>query len=361
MARALRLARKGLGRTDPNPMVGAVIVKRGRVVGEGFHRAPGKPHAEVEAIRDAGTRTQGSELYVTLEPCNHHGRTPPCTEVIRKSGISAVWFGMADPNPGVKGGGAEALTRAGLQVRGPVLEDRCKRLNEVYLTNVTLGRAFVFLKLGMSLDGRIATRTGHSRWITSEASRRQVHRLRDRVAGVMIGIGTALADNPSLTTRLPRGSGRDAERIIVDSSLRTPPDSKIMNPSSPAGVIIACRAKPPAQRRKRLEQAGARVLPTSGSKRVDLPDLLSQVYGLGITSILIEGGSELAWGALNAKIVDRCLFYYAPIMIGGQDAPSGISGTGIDKLEQAPRLTDVEVSRVGPDMLVSGRVSHQGS
>jgi diaminohydroxyphosphoribosylaminopyrimidine deaminase/5-amino-6-(5-phosphoribosylamino)uracil reductase len=221
------------------------------------------------------------------------------------------------------------------------------------------GRPFVFLKLAMSLDGRIATRTGHSKWITSETSRRQVHRLRDRVAGVMIGIGTALADNPSLTTRLPRGRGRDAERIIVDSSLRIPPDSKVINSSSPAGVIIACSARPPVQRKKRLEKAGVKVLPTSGSKRVNLRDVLSQVYGLGITSILIEGGSELAWSALSEKIVDRCLFYYATMLIGGENAPSGIRGTGVDNLEQAPRLTDVEVSRVGPDILVSGRVFYQ--
>ncbi len=359
MSRALRLARQGLGRTDPNPMVGAVLVKRGVVVGEGYHKAAGRPHAEVEAIVAAGGEACGADLYVTLEPCNHHGRTPPCTSAILEAGVRRVWFGMEDPNPGVKGGGAKTLREAGVEVFGPILEQRCRALNEVYLTHITLRRPFVFLKLAMSLDGKIATRSGHSQWITSEASRNRVHHLRDRVSAVMVGIGTVLADNPSLTTRLPSGRGRDPVRIVADSALRTPPSAAIFNPASEAGVMIACRHSPPARKRARLEGKGAGIIPTSGAERVDLQDFLSQAYLLGITSVLIEGGAGLAWGALQERVVDRCVFFYSPIIIGGQASPSGIGGKGIDRLEQAPGLVEVKTSRVGPDILVTGRVAYQ--
>jgi len=361
MARALRLARKGMGRTEPNPMVGSVVVRRGNVVGQGYHRAVGKPHAEVEAIKSAGRKARNADLFVTLEPCNHYGRTPPCTQAIREAGIKRVFYGMADPNPDVTGGGAAALRAAGLEVVGPVLEERCRRLNEVYLTNVTLHRPFVFLKLALSLDGRIATRAGQSRWITSEASRRRVHKLRDRVSAIMVGIGTVLADNPSLTTRLPGRQGRDPIRVVVDSALKTPENAALFNPLSAAKVIIGCRKGAPAAERARLEKKGALVIPTSGSTRVDLKHLLSRLYGFGITSILLEGGAELAWSALEAGVVDRCLFFYAPIIIGGKAARMGVGGTGIDRLEEAPKLKDVETLRVGPDILVSGRVQYQGS
>ena len=209
MSRAIRMAQKGLGRTSPNPMVGAVVVKNGKIVGEGFHRALGEPHAEVDAIRAAGAQTEGAELFVTLEPCNHYGRTPPCTQAIMAAGIKKVYYGIDDPNPSVIGGGAEFLRKAGVEVVGQVLENRCRALNDMYLTNVTFKRPFVYLKLAMSLDGRVATRTGHSQWITSEQSRMRVHRLRDRVTAVMVGIKTVLVDNPFLTTRLNGREGRD--------------------------------------------------------------------------------------------------------------------------------------------------------
>jgi len=361
MALALRLARRRLGRTSPNPVVGAVIVKDGRVVGEGYHRAAGEPHAEVEAIRAAGSEAKGSELFVTLEPCNHHGRTPPCTEAILEAGIKKVWYGMDDPNPGVRGGGAKTLRDRGVEVVGHVLEHRCRRANEIYLTNVTQLRPFVFLKMAMSLDGRIATKTGHSRWITSEASREKVHRLRDRVSAIMVGVQTVLADNPLLTTRLPRGGGHDPIRVIADSNLRTPLDAAIFNPASSSGVIIATRKDPPPGPKSDLEKRGAKVLATSGSEQVDLSDLLLRLYRIGITSVLIEGGAQLAWGAFTARVVDRCLFFYAPIIIGGETAPSGVTGAGISTLDEAPRLVDVEFRRVGPDMLLNGRVMYPGA
>lgn len=358
MALALKLARRALGRTSPNPAVGAVIVKNGKVVGKGYHRAAGEPHAEVEAIRAAGSEARGAELFVTLEPCNHHGRTPPCVEAILEAGIAKVWYGMDDPNPGVRGGGAKRLREAGVEVVGHVFEKRCRKLNEIYLLNITQRRPFVFLKLAMSLDGRIATRTGHSQWITSEASRRKVHRLRDRVSAIMVGVETILADNPMLTTRLPHGRGRDPIRIVADSSLRTPVDSSIFNPSSTAGVIIASTKNPPLDKKYKLESRGAKILRTSGVEHVDLKDMLNRLYQIGITSLLIEGGAGLAWGALDAGIVDRCLFFYAPIIIGGANAPSGVEGMGISRLEEAPRLVDVKAFRVGPDILLDGKVSY---
>jgi len=360
MAQALTLARRGLGRTDPNPMVGAVIVKNGIVVGRGYHRAVGEPHAEVEAIRDAGSQVRGAELFVTLEPCNHFGRTPPCTAAIIEAKIKRVWYGTADPNPGVRGGGAESLRKAGVEVVGPVKEEQCRRLNEVYLTHVTLQRPFVFLKLAMSLDGKIATRTGQSKWITSEASRKEVHKLRDRVSAVMVGLGTVLADDPALTTRIPGKKGRDPIRIIVDSALRTPAGAAVFNPDSSAGAIIGCRRNPPRGRRTKLEKGGAEIIPTNGDTRVDLGDLLQRLYQRGITSVLIEGGARLAWSALNAKVVDRCFFFYSPMIIGGMEAPTGVGGEGIDALDYAPRLVDVEMIRTGPDILVTGRVYYPG-
>ncbi len=358
MALALKLARRALGRTSPNPAVGAVIAKNGKVVGKGYHRAAGEPHAEVEAIRAAGSEARGAELFVTLEPCNHHGRTPPCVEAILEAGIAKVWYGMDDPNPGVRGGGAKRLREDGVEVVGHVFEERCRKLNEIYLLNITQRRPFVFLKLAMSLDGRIATRTGHSQWITSEASRRKVHRLRDRVSAIMVGVETILADNPMLTTRLPHGRGRDPIRIVADSNLRTPVDSSIFNPSSTAGVIIASTKNPPLDKKYKLESRGAKILRTSGAEHVDLKDMLNRLYQIGITSLLIEGGAGLAWGALDAGIVDRCLFFYAPIIIGGSNAPSGVEGMGISRLEEAPRLVDVKAFRVGPDILLDGKVSY---
>ncbi|MEW6110900.1 MAG: bifunctional diaminohydroxyphosphoribosylaminopyrimidine deaminase/5-amino-6-(5-phosphoribosylamino)uracil reductase RibD, partial [Thermodesulfobacteriota bacterium] len=285
MGRALRLARRGLGRTAPNPMVGAVVVKAGKVIGEGYHRAVGQPHAEIEALTKADRQARGAELFVTLEPCNHHGRTPPCTRAILEAGIRKVWYGMEDLNPDVEGGGGAFLRASGVEVVGHVLEDQCRLLNEVYVINVTLRRPFVYLKLAMSLDGRIATRTGESRWITSEASRRQVHVLRDRVSAVMVGIGTVTADNPALTTRLARKRGRDAIRIVVDSNLRTPPDAAVFNPASEADVIIACRKDAPAKNATLLEKKGAQIVRTRGRDSVDLPDLMRALYRRGITSV----------------------------------------------------------------------------
>lgn len=358
MGLALKLARRALGRTSPNPAVGAVIVKDGNIVGKGYHRAAGEPHAEVEAIRAAGSNANGAELFVTLEPCNHHGRTPPCTEAILQAGIRKVWYGMDDPNPGVRGGGAKLLSDAGLEVVGQVIESRCRRTNEVYLTNVTLRRPFIYLKLEMCLGGRIAARTEHSRWIISQASRRKIHRLRDRVSAVMVGVDIVIADNPALTSLSRRGRGHDPIRIVVDSNLRTPPDSTIFNSSSSAEVIVATKRDPPVDRKAALEKKGANIVRTSGVERVDLRELLSRLFSIGVTSVLIEGGERLSCGALQAEVVDRCLFFYAPVIVGAAKAPSQIGDLGISRLENALKLVDVKAFQIGPDILVDGRVAY---
>lgn len=358
MARALRLARRGLGKTDPNPVVGALVVKNGKVVGQGYHQAAGKPHAEIEAIREAGSDAREADLFVTLEPCNHHGRTPPCTAAILRAGIKRVYFGTKDPNPHVPGHGADTLRGAGVEVFGPIMEDDCRVVNEVYLTHIALQRPFVYLKLAMSLDGKIATRTGMSQWITSEASRRKVHTLRNRVTAVMVGVGTVLADDPRLTTRVRSGRGRDPIRVVVDSNLRTPVDAAIFNSASRAEVVIGCRKGAPADRMRALQRKGARIIGCGDGERVDLNGFLERLYRLGITSLLIEGGAGLAWGALAARVVDRGLFFYAPMIIGGTEAQSGVGGQGVGALVDAPRLADLTASRCGPDLLVSGRIMY---
>jgi diaminohydroxyphosphoribosylaminopyrimidine deaminase / 5-amino-6-(5-phosphoribosylamino)uracil reductase len=358
MAEALALARKGWGRTEPNPMVGAVVVKRGAIVGRGYHKAAGESHAEVEALKEAGDRARNADLYVNLEPCNHFGRTPPCTHAVIEAGISRVIYGSEDPNPGVEGGGAEALRKAGLAVRGGILVEECSTLNEVFFTHIALRRPFVYLKLAMTLDGRIATRRGKSQWITSEESRNRVHRLRDAVCAVMVGVGTVIADDPALTTRLPRGDGRNPTRIVADSHLKTPLAAEFLNTSAPGKVIIACAANPPARKRMALEAKGATVIPTGDKHRVNLVELCDRLYEAEVTSLLVEGGAELAWGALEARIVDRCLFFYGPMMVGGTKALSGIGGLGVGNLEEAPRLEEVVTSEVGPDVLITGRVAY---
>jgi diaminohydroxyphosphoribosylaminopyrimidine deaminase/5-amino-6-(5-phosphoribosylamino)uracil reductase len=362
MALALELARKGWGRTEPNPMVGAIVVnKEGTIVGRGYHKAAGEPHAEVEALRQAGELARGADLYVNLEPCNHFGRTPPCVAAIMEAGIGKVIYGVEDPNPGVEGGGAEALRKAGVEVWGGVLVEECRTLNEVFFTHVTLKRPFVYLKLAMTLDGRIATRRGQSQWITSEESRARVHRLRNAVSAVMVGIGTVIADDPALTARPPEGEGRNPMRVVADSRLRTSLAAELLNEAAPGKVIIACAANPPSKKRKALEAKGASIIETSGKPRTDLVELCRTLYTQGVTSLMIEGGASLAWGALEAQIVDRCLFFYGPMMVGGVNAASGIGGLGAGTLEEAPRLVQVVTGEVGPDILVTGRVSYPQS
>jgi diaminohydroxyphosphoribosylaminopyrimidine deaminase/5-amino-6-(5-phosphoribosylamino)uracil reductase len=351
MKLALRLARKGLGRTSPNPMVGAVVVDQGEILGQGFHRKAGLPHAEREALDQAGERARGATLYVNLEPCNHFGRTPPCTRSILEKGIKRVVFGMHDPNPGVKGGGEAFLRSRGIEVTPGVLERDCLVLNEVFVRWVTSGRPFVFLKAAISLDGRIATRTGDSRWISNEHSRRLVHQLRNQVDGIVVGIGTVRKDDPQLTVRLSRGKTKDPLRIVIDPLLTISIQARVLE--GPGRTLIASGERGPMQKKQLLEARGVEVLVLPEKDgRISMGDLLDQLGKRGITSILVEGGAEIYGSFLQERQVDKLVLFIAPLLIGGKEAKGMIGGAGAGLITEAFRLQNLKTTRIGGDILV---------
>ena len=354
MRRALELARLGMGRTSPNPPVGAVVVRNGAIVGEGYHRAVGTPHAERIALEHAGEAAQGAGVYVSLEPCCHHGRTPPCTEALIEAGVSQVIYASPDPDPRCHGGGHTALEAAGIHVEAGVLQEDAAKLLEGYVRHKRTGLPLVTLKLAMSLDGKIATRTGNSQWITGEESRRLVHRMRDEADAVMVGVGTVLADNPSLTTRRD-GGGRDSLRVVVDSMARTSPEAAVVVQESTAGCLVACTEHAAEADVQALRGAGAEVLILpAGNEGVDLKALMAELGARGALNVLIEGGGSLAWGALSAGIVDRIAFFYAPVIIGGDDAVAGVGGLGFERVDASLRLSDLSLTQTGVDLLVEG-------
>lgn len=353
MERALQLAEKGRGSTSPNPMVGAVIVKNGEMVGEGYHRAPGEPHAEIHALDQAGRQAKGATMYVSLEPCAHYGRTPPCTEAIIEAGIKKVVIAIRDPNPDVEGEGVERLREAGMEVEVGLLEDRARRLNEIFLKYVKTGRPFVVLKNAVSLDGKLATKTGESRWLSGEESRQIVHQLRDQLDAILVGLGTVIADNPRLTARTPDG-GSDPIRIILDSNLSVPLESKVLNLKSSAPTIIAAAAgKGMEEKREKLEERGVELIRTEG-KRVELNQLLQVLGDREITSLLVEGGSRVNTSFWEEKLVDKLYYFIAPKILGGGNAPPAVAGKGVDNVGQAINIVEKEVSRVGEDILIIG-------
>ena len=359
MQMALELAARAMGRTSPNPMVGAVLVRDGTVVGSGFHARAGTPHAEVLALREAGEKSRGSTLYVTLEPCCHHGRTGPCSEAVIEAGVARVVAAMTDPNPLVAGKGLSRLKSAGLEVAAGLMQDEARKLNEVFIKFITTGEPFVIMKAAISLDGKIATHTGDSRWITGPQAREYGHRLRDRYDTIMVGVNTVLADNPSLTTRLPEG-GRDPVRLVLDSMARTPPESRLINGSSPAPAIIVTGGRAPRDRVAGLEQAGAEVVALPGEDgRVDLKALARYLAEREITSLLIEGGGEVHASALASGIVDKVAWFIAPMLIGGRRAPGPLAGEGPENISQAVPLDRVSVSRLGNDLLIEGYISNR--
>ncbi|MGK7345293.1 MAG: bifunctional diaminohydroxyphosphoribosylaminopyrimidine deaminase/5-amino-6-(5-phosphoribosylamino)uracil reductase RibD [Candidatus Nitrospinota bacterium M3_3B_026] len=352
MLRAVELARKGKGRTSPNPAVGAVIVKDGKVVGEGWHKKAGKPHAEIEALRSARGQAAGAALYVTLEPCNHHGLTPPCTDAIIAAGITRVVIGARDTSPKEGERGAARLRKAGVAVRAGVLKKDCGRLVEDFLKHSRTGLPFVTLKTAMTLDGKIATASGDSKWISSEESRRYVHRLRDETGAVMAGADTVIADNPELTVRHGRG-GRDPLRVIVDSRLRTPRDAKVVKRAKRIPTIIATSSAAPLKKVRELERAGVEVLVLpSRSGRVRLSCLMEELGRRGVMGVLLEGAGELAGAAVGAGVVDRVLFFIAPKIAGGTRCP--VTGFSVEKMSGALELSGVEVERIGPDVAIGG-------
>ncbi len=355
MAQALELAARGRGCTSPNPLVGAVAVRDGAVVGTGFHPRAGEPHAEVFALREAGDRARGADLYVTLEPCNHHGRTPACTEAIIAAGVRRVFVGAVDPNPLVAGTGLARLAEAGVEVVRGVAEEAARSLNEAFNHWIVSRTPWVVLKLATSLDGRIATASGKSKWITGPAARARVHRLRADVDCVMVGSGTALADDPRLTVRDVDGTFTPPARLVVDSRLRLPAPAALLDAALPGQPIIATAAPPDAHRAEVLRHAGAAIWSLPGADgRVDLKALMAQLGSHSpepITSVLVEGGGVLAASLLGAGLVHKIIWYQAPLLLGG-DGRAGVGALGLDAPADAPRLHIDRVSRVGDDLEV---------
>jgi len=358
MRQALELAARARGRTSPNPMVGAVIVKSGKIIGEGYHHQAGTPHAEIHAINSAGENAKGAELYVTLEPCCHRGRTPPCTKAVIQAGISTVIMAMHDPNPLVAGKGKAELEANGITVNSGLLEQEARKLNEFYIKYITTGLPFVMLKSAMSLDGKIATYTGKSKWITSEISRRKVHELRDAVDAILVGVGTVIADNPSLTTRLMDKEGKDAIRIIVDSQARIPLPSRVLHLDSTTPTLIVVTPKTPEDKISRLKTVGAEVIviPERNDGKVNLKALMETLGRRKVTSVMIEGGSEINASVLKEGIADKVMMFIAPKFIGGKTAPGPIGGQGIEQLSNSIELQNIQVAKMGEDILVEGYI-----
>lgn len=359
MKRALRLAARGEGRTSPNPMVGAVIVLGDRVVGEGYHREVGGPHAEIWALREAGDKARAATMYVTLEPCAHEGRTPPCVNALIAAGIGRVVAATLDPNPLVNGKGLSALQEAGVETEVGLLEAEARRLNAAYFKHTATGLPLVSLKAAMTLDGKIATASGESRWITGERARRAAHRLRTTHDAVLVGVGTVIADRPRLTVRTVRG--RTPLRVVADSEARTPLDSPVLT-ADEIPPIIAITEAAPRGRVDALEKAGAEtwVLPSEGGA-VDLRALMQRLGERQVQSVLVEGGGTIAAALLEADLVDRVYFFLAPKLVGGKAAPSPVDGAGVDKLAAAWRVTGMRARRIGEDILISGDIARESS
>ena len=350
MRLALEEARLALGRTSPNPAVGAVVVRDGRVVARGHHARAGRPHAEVVALRNAGSRAAGADLYTTLEPCDHQGRTPPCSVAILRAGVRRVFVGSRDPNPLVDGRGVARLRREGVEVVEDVLRGECDALNEAWLVFMREGRPFVTLKAAVTLDGRLATRSGDSRWVTGEAARAWVHRLRDRVDAILVGSGTARADDPRLTARLPGGRGRDPLRIVLATGLDLPGDLALLRGGPPTLVAHASR-------RARGFGPGVETLRVKrGPGGVSLPDLLGRLAGRGVVHLLVEGGARVNASFLRAGLVDRMVVLVAPKLAGADGVPLAAL-RGPERMADAMALEDVEVERLGADVLVTGRIA----
>ena len=356
MQRALALARQAKGRTSPNPLVGAVIVKDGKVIGEGYHQKAGTPHAEIHALNAAGENAKGATLYTNLEPCCHWGRTPPCTAAVIQAGIAHVYIAEVDPNPSVAGKGIHQLEKVGIHVHVGVCTQEAGELNEVHRKYIQTGMPFVILKTAISLDGKIATTSGESQWITSEASRQRGHEIRDAVDAILVGRGTVARDDPALTTRLQNREGQDATRIVLDSHGRTSADARIFNVESSAGVIVAVTPDAPMENVKALEKTGAEVITVpAGHGKVCFKRLMEILGKREITSVLIEGGGEINASAIAAGIVDKVICFVAPKLIGGRNAPGPIGGEGVPNLKDVPHLQRIRITPMpDADFLIEG-------
>ncbi len=357
MSQALQLARQGEGRTAPNPPVGAVIVRQGQVVGTGFHPQVGEPHAEIFALRQAGELARGADIYVTLEPCSHQGRTGPCAKALIEAGVGRVLIGVEDPNPQVSGRGIKLLQAAGIQVEVGILTEECRGLIAPFARHILSGMPYTIYKTAMTLDGKTATASGDSRWISGAQSRLLVHQLRDRVEAIMVGVGTLLSDDPLLNTRLPEGAGRDPLRVVVDSCLQIPLKSKILHQRSAAKTLLATTAAAEKTKVAELEQLGAEVLVLPEvAGRVSLPHLWRELAQRDVQRLLLEGGATLAGEALKYQLIDQLMLFVAPKLIGGAADFGIFAGSGCQQLKNAVPLEKMNFQQVGEDLLITAEV-----
>ena len=357
MQMALEQAYQGFGRTSPNPAVGAVIVNQGVVVGTGFHPQAGQPHAEVFALRAAGDLAADADVYVTLEPCSHFGKTPPCADALIAAGVKRVFIGAVDPNPKVAGRGVDKLIKAGIDVKSGLLATECQRLIAPFAKHVLTGLPYTIYKSAMTLEGATASHCGDSRWVSGVESRQLVHELRDRVEAIMVGINTVLNDDPQLTTRLSSGSGRDPLRVIIDSQLRIPTNSKMLHMDSSAGTLIvtACQND---KKQHELESLGVEILYCPGTDgRVDLMSVWRELGRRNVQRLLLEGGATLATAVFAAGLVDQVMIFIAPKFLVGRPVHSLFSGPGHDKMADAVTLTDLRYQQVGHDILITGDIA----
>lgn len=354
MERAIELAGKGEGWTNPNPLVGAVIVKDGRIIGEGWHERIGGPHAERNALKNCKEDPAGADLYVTLEPCCHHGKTPPCTEAVIDAGIRRVFLGNLDPNPKVSGHGAEILRNHGIQVKPGVMERECRELNEIFFHYITTKMPWTAMKYAMTLDGKIATSAGESKWITGIEARNHVHRLRHRCHAVMTGIGTVLADDPMLNARIEHGN--NPIRVICDSKLKIPLDSKIVKTADQISTVIATVSKD-REKCRRLEEEGLEILHTDSNEgKVDIRQVMRELGRREIDSVLAEGGGILNESLMKNRCVHKVYAYIAPKLFGGSKAKTPVEGEGIAKIQNALFLKNLKITTLGEDILLEGGV-----
>lgn len=355
MARALELARRGEGRTAPNPPVGAVLVRDGEIVGEGYHPAAGEPHAEIFALRAAGELALGADLYVTLEPCCHHGRTGPCSEALLAAGIRRVWYGSVDPNPQVAGNGLARLRAAGVEINpGPLVEE-CRRLIAPFAKHLLTGRPYLILKAAMTIDAQLATSAGESQWISGVASREHGHRLRNQVDGILTGAGTVLADDPQLTVRM--AAGRNPARIILDGQLRTPLSARVYTDVPGARLLVTADDLPADRLRPYAEQGVEIIQVPKVVDRLDLAAAMAELGRRNLMCLLVEGGGALNGALLRAGLVDRLALFIAPLLLGGDDGTPLFAGAGRVRLAEALRLRDLQISCVGKDLLLEGEVT----
>lgn len=354
MRRAIELARNGTGYTNPNPLVGAVIVKNGTIIGEGYHEKIGGLHAERNALKNCTEDPQGAEIYVTLEPCCHYGKTPPCTEALIEAGIKKVYVGNLDPNPKVAGGGIKILKEHGIEVETGILEEECRKLNDIFFFYIQNDIPYTALKYAMTLDGKIATAAGESKWITGEEAREHVHHLRHQYAAIMAGIGTVLSDDPMLNARIEHGN--DPIRVICDSALKIPEESQIVKTAKDIQTIIATVSQDD-KKIKKLEQKGCQIIKTTPQNRkVNIKELLKQLRSMEIDSVLVEGGAILNESLIQSGCIQKVYAYIAPKLFGGEKAKTPVEGTGIQKIKDAVLLDELKATPLGSDILLEGKV-----